>query len=111
MADLPQRACTRPDYQRTIDRYRGSAASRGYGQAWSRDRDIWIRRNPLCCDPYQRHPNEARPTNVRDHKVRRALGGPDHDSNYQPLCYECDAYKRALEAQGKAGTWETEKTH
>lgn len=49
-----------------------------------------------------------RPTAVRDHIVRKVLGGPDVEWNYQPLCRECDAYKRSLESQGKAGTWETE---
>lgn len=109
MAQLPGKSGAAANRKRLDDRYRGSAASRGYGSTWQKDRAVWIQRNPICCDPYARHVGQRRPTNVRDHKVRRVLGGPDSDENYQPLCFECDGYKRHLESRGLAGTWETER--
>lgn len=64
---------------RLYDDRRGSSAQRGYGYAWRKRREEFIKKNPICrrC---------TRPTSDVDHIVPRARGGSDDDSNLQGLC-------------------------
>lgn len=37
------------------DQQRGSASQRGYGAYWRRLRLLFLRRHPLCADPFREH--------------------------------------------------------
>mgnify|MGYP003651026733 CR=1 FL=1 len=77
------------------DKYRGSAASRGYGSRWRRLRRMILNRHPLCvhCD------GSVAATEV-DHIVPRAAGGNDAPENLQGLCKSCHSRKTATEDGG-----------
>ena len=81
-----------PAHRRMTDD-RPSAASRGYGGAWRKDRRAFLARNPICVDPFNRHPNEVRPAVHSDHIMPRAAGGGDGWDNLQALCASCHSYK------------------
>lgn len=105
MADRPARPCLHPGcpaisrsgsrctaHQRQADqqhnRQRGSSTARGYGSQWQRlrlailDRDAWT-----CgyCGAYA--------TTV-DHRIPKARGGTDDESNLMAACLRCNSGKR-----------------
>ena len=79
------------------DRQRGTAAQRGYGSRWRRLRAMYLRRHPLCTDPYQIHGNEVVAATQVDHIVPRKQGGTDQWDNLQGLCASCHSRKTAQE--------------
>ena len=64
---------------RLYDDRRGSSTQRGYGYAWQQRRKEFIKTHPTCSKC-------SRPTTDVDHRVPKAQGGSDDDSNLQPLC-------------------------
>ncbi|RVK61930.1 HNH endonuclease [Sinorhizobium meliloti] len=44
----PAGAPTRQEQKRQADKWRGSASDRGYNHRWSKARDTFLSRNPLC---------------------------------------------------------------
>lgn len=81
--------------QAAYDRDRGTAAQRGYGGRWQRLRAIVLRANPLCVDPYHRHPEQVVPATEVDHIIPKRQGGTDSVDNLQSLCRECHNAKTA----------------
>lgn len=59
------------------------------------------RANPLCaCCSKQ---GRVSATTEVDHVIPLHLGGPDHESNLQGLCYDCHQEKTAAEAKDRGG--------
>ena len=85
------RPCPIHDAQRQPDR-RASAAARGYGHRWRRQRAAYLRQHPLCARCLQQ--GRETPAVVVDHIVPKAQGGLDHPDNYQSLCRRCDNWKK-----------------
>ena len=76
------------------DRWRGSAASRGYGAAWRKLRKRVLLEEPIC-----RKCRKVAATEV-DHLVPREAGGSDERENLQGLCKPCHSNKTATEDGG-----------
>lgn len=74
---------------------RPSAAARGYGPRWRRLARMFLRRHPLCADPFGVHGGGCVPAEQVDHVVPRRAGGTDDWSNLQGLCARCHARKTA----------------
>ena len=85
------------------DARRGSRHARGYGTEWDRKRRIILRRdNGLCQVCLQK--GFVQEGNTVDHKVPKAEGGTDDDSNLQTICDDCHKEKTAQEAlRGRLG--------
>jgi 5-methylcytosine-specific restriction protein A len=95
-----ERAAQRKQTARTYDRYRGSAASRGYDGRWQRYRATYLQQHPLCahCDAR----GETVPATVVDHKQPHK-GNAElfwNAENHQPLCERCHNVKTATKDGG-----------
>lgn len=80
---------------------RGSAASRGYGHAWRKAREGFLRSHPLCV-MHQRQ-GKSVPATVVDHITphRGDMGLFWDKGNWQALCAAChDSAKQRLERSG-----------
>lgn len=90
-----------PHARRESRRYemaRGSAAQRGYDEAWRRLRAAKLRVNPWCqADGCSSAASEV------DHKISRAAGGTEAWANLQSLCKSCHSRKTAVEARATGG--------
>jgi len=89
-------------HARWHERARGSAARRGYDARWRKVREMVLREQPLCADPFGIHAarGEVVLATEVDHIVPLAQGGTNERSNLQPLCKSCHARKTALEDGG-----------
>ncbi|QXV57344.1 HNH endonuclease [Amycolatopsis sp. TNS106] len=90
----------RRDQRRETDQARGTAAERGYGRDWQRNRAAYPREHRLCVQCRQ-------PATVADHypETRRSLvarGVPDPDAwhRLRPLCKTCHDRHTALTSPG-----------
>jgi 5-methylcytosine-specific restriction protein A len=92
----PEHAAQR---QAEYDARRGSAASRGYGRKWRKIRLMYLRRHPLCEDPYGVHAEhgETVPATEVDHQTPLREGGSHRVDNLQALCRACHSRKTAIE--------------
>lgn len=98
------------------DSRRGSASSRGYGHAWQKARDAFLRDKPLCAE----HAKQGRSVaaQVVDHikapRLNEARDSGDAEqlaaayslfwsrTNWQPLCKRChDSIKQREEKSGR----------
>ena len=77
---------------------RPSAARRGYGRDWRRLRAMYLRRNPLCADPFGIHGGLPVVASEVDHIVPLSRGGGNDWDNLQSLCKSCHSRKTALES-------------
>lgn len=108
MPSSPPTACLMPGCPNTVasgqgayckghrgegDKGRGNRHERGYGNAWGKVSRRYLRHHPVCCDPYDRHPQVVTPSYATDHIKPRAAGGGDEWANFQALCKSCHAYK------------------
>lgn len=82
-----------------LDAARGTSTQRGYDWQWRKYRNAYLRRFPLCRDPYRRHngmPVEATVVDhITPHRGDRRLFWDPH--NHQPLCATCHNFKTATE--------------
>ena len=69
------------------ERQRGTSTARGYGAAWRKIRDAYIKAHPTCEDCGQAPSTEV------DHVVSKRRGGRDHPSNLRALCGGCHRRK------------------
>ena len=60
-----------------------------------------LARNPLCVDPFKRHPNAAVLSTIADHIVPLHDGGGWALENGQGLCGRCHAVKTARETMSR----------
>jgi 5-methylcytosine-specific restriction protein A len=86
-----------------LDARRGSAASRGYNNAWRKFRAAYLGRHPLCCACQA----AGRITEARevDHIVplKQAPDRKYDEANLQALCSPCHSTKTAREDGGFGG--------
>lgn len=75
---------------------RTSAASRGYGWQWTKQREQVMLRDCGLCQVCARQGIVALATEV-DHITPKAEGGTDADANLQAICGPCHKAKTALE--------------
>jgi 5-methylcytosine-specific restriction enzyme A len=93
--------CDKHNRRATADKQRGNSNERGYDYRWRMFSEGYRQRNPLCIDPYSRHPGQVVPSSQTDHIVSLERGGEKYDeSNLQPLCDACHSYKTSLEDGG-----------
>lgn len=82
---------------------RRSRHERGYGSAWTKLRDIVMRRDAYLCQPCKRTDRLTQAKQV-DHIVPKFEGGTDDLDNLQAICLACHAVKTDTEsarAQGR----------
>lgn len=82
------------------DKWRGSAASRGYDRAWRRCRDAFIAANPLCVFCLAK--GELVAAREVDH-IKTISTRPDLRldwSNLRPLCKSCHSARTARDQRG-----------
>lgn len=85
---------------RQYDRYRGTAAQRGYDSRWRRARDRYLAEHPLCEECLKKGIIE--PAEVVDHRIPHK-GDPVlfwDESNWQALSKRCHDRKTAKEDGG-----------
>jgi 5-methylcytosine-specific restriction endonuclease McrA len=78
---------------------RVSAARRGYGHAWRKQRMMYLSEHPICENPFGFPHHVVAATDV-DHIIAKRYGGPDSFDNYQSLCHRCHSIKTRLEMSG-----------
>lgn len=95
---------SRQEQKQVADKWRGSAASRGYNHRWSKARDTFLRSRPLCIGCLAEGRTEA--ASVVDH-VDPHHGDPDKfwdTAMWQPCCkWHHDSVKQRLELMYAAG--------
>lgn len=94
---------------KAYDRYRGSAAERGYNSRWRRYRAQYIREHPLCCECEQA--GIVTPTFAVDHIIPHR-GDPElfwDPANHQPLCKRHHDQKTVREDGGFGNARRTER--
>lgn len=81
---------------RDKDRARGTAAQRGYGSKWQRERLAYLRQHPICAI---RHHCRGAPATVVEHIVphRGDMKLMWSRSNWQPACKRCADWKTATQ--------------
>ena len=81
---------------------RPTSGARGYGGRWQRLARMFLRRHPLCADPFGVHAAERGivPAECVDHIVPLRRGGSNDESNLQALCTSCHARKTVLHDGG-----------
>lgn len=85
---------------------RPSSSRRGYDRRWRALRKRVLAEEPICRDPYKRHPGRLAPTTDIDHIIPRSCGGEDERKNLQGLCHSCHSYKTLVierNVQGSGG--------
>lgn len=85
----------RPNRNARARDQRPSAALRGYGHAWRKLRALILAERPLC-----EAPGCNRPAKDVDHRVARAKGGTDDESNLVAYCHSCHSKKTVAEDNG-----------
>lgn len=80
---------------RRRDGRRGTAASRGYGSRWQKERETFLALYPICADPYNLHPDVTVVATVVDH-IEPHRGDESlfwNPKNWQSLCKPCHDFK------------------
>ncbi len=81
---------------------RPTSGARGYGGRWQRLARMFLRRHPLCADPFGIHAagRGVVAAECIDHIVPLRRGGSNDESNLQALCTSCHARKTVLHDGG-----------
>ena len=89
----------RREARRLEDRFRPSAAARGYDSRWRRTRARFLREHPYCAEPLC-----FRPATDAHHRDGKGPNGPlGHDpSNLQALCH---GHHSRVTAREQPGGW------
>jgi len=87
-------------HARQAEQQRGTSTARGYGYQWRKIRDAFLQKHPWCSDPFGDHLGELVKATQADHKIPKALGGTDDESNLDPKCDHCHDKKTAKEDGG-----------
>lgn len=80
-----------------------SSTARGYGYAWQKAREGFLRSHPLCVMHQQRGKVEAATVvdHIKPHRGDQKLFWDQ--ANWQPLCKPChDSFKQRQEKSGRA---------
>lgn len=89
--------------KRFSDPNRGSRHERGYGTAWDKLRLVILERDCGLCQPCAAL-DRVTVGNIVDHKVPKAQGGSDDESNLQAICAAC--HKAKTQAESRGATWD-----
>jgi 5-methylcytosine-specific restriction protein A len=87
-----------------IDIARPQSQKRGYDNRWKSYASRFLKNNPVCVDPSQRHVGRVVPASQVDHIIPHKMDMKifwDTD-NHQALCASCGGYKSATEKGGRA---------
>jgi len=112
--------CTRPgcrqlnctqhkeEARKQYDRWRGSAASRGFGHNWRKLRLMTLHAQPTCV--YCEAVGLVVPSDSVDHRLPKSKGGDDSPGNLAGTCQRCNYRKRDMTeaefiAMRKRETW------
>ena len=102
---LPKRACSQSGCRELVsdgsrcERHKRSHTARHDpiydGAGWKEYSRAFLKANPLCCDPFDRHPGRTVAATCTGH--RRAHRGDvtlfRDPSNHYPLCNSCNAFQ------------------
>lgn len=80
--------------------HRGSRHERGYGTAWDKLRERILRRDAGLCQPCKRRGHITPGCRTVDHRVPKARGGSDDESNCEAICLSCHKAKTQAESRG-----------
>ena len=59
---------------------------------------MFLRRHPLCADPFGDHGGRLVPATDVDHILPKAAGGTNDEINLQALCHVCHSKKTAVQS-------------
>jgi 5-methylcytosine-specific restriction protein A len=96
--DGSSRCDQHPKANSFADKKRGTRHERGYGTAWSKLREIVLKRDQGLCQPCEAAGRVTLAHEV-DHRVPKAEGGTDAESNLQSICRICHLAKTQAEAK------------
>ncbi|OGB26202.1 MAG: hypothetical protein A3I66_00690 [Burkholderiales bacterium RIFCSPLOWO2_02_FULL_57_36] len=96
--DGSSRCAKHPQANRFADKKRGSRHERGYGTAWTKLRESVLKRDAGLCQPCMELDRVTLAREV-DHKIPKAEGGTDEESNLQSICCACHLEKTQAEAK------------
>jgi 5-methylcytosine-specific restriction protein A len=87
---------------------RASANQRGYGARWRKVREMYLRANPICSDPFGFHASAGEVVLAVDvhHKIAKRNGGKDIRENFEGLCHSC--HSRVTSGEGRGDQKATE---
>ena len=86
--------------KRFSDPTRGNRHQRGYGTAWDKLRLAILARDCGLCQPCAAL-GRVTAGNIVDHKVPKARGGSDDESQLQTICAPCHQAKTLAESRGQ----------
>lgn len=92
------RCAKHPQANRFADKKRGNRHERGYGTAWTKLRAFVLERDRGVCQPCEAAGRITLAHEV-DHKVPKAEGGTDDETNLQSICRACHLTKTKEEAK------------
>ena len=85
------------------DKKRGNRYERGYGNDWTKLRNVIMRRDSYLCQVCLAV-GRVTPAHAVDHIVPKANNGTDDPSNLQSICKPCHATKTAVESAIMGGS-------
>ncbi|MDO9235989.1 MAG: HNH endonuclease [Aquabacterium sp.] len=100
--DGTSRCPKHPQTNRFADKQRGTRHERGYGSAWDKLRALILARDAGLCQPCSKKDRVSLASAV-DHRIPKAEGGTDEESNLQSICRACHLEKTAAEAKRGIG--------
>lgn len=96
--DGSSRCAKHPKVNSFADKKRGNRHERGYGTAWTKLREFVLNRDQGLCQPCEAAGRVTLAHEV-DHKIPKAEGGTDAESNLQAICRTCHLEKTTAEAK------------
>jgi 5-methylcytosine-specific restriction protein A len=91
----------KPHQPAQVDAQRGGGTKRGYGYAWQKFRDRWLKEHPLCA--YCLRTNRTTTATLVDHIIphRGDMELFWRDGNHQSLCDSCHSSIKQREEKRK----------
>ncbi len=96
--DGTSRCPKHPQANRFADKQRGTRHERGYGTAWTKLRELILKRDAGLCQVCRTAGRIALAREV-DHITPKAEGGTDSEGNLQAICRACHLTKTQAEAK------------
>lgn len=107
--DGSSRCAKHPKANSFADKKRGNRHERGYGTAWTKLREFVLKRDEGLCKPCKAAGRVTLASEV-DHRIPKAEGGTDDESNLQAICRTCHLDKTQAEAKrGVSKGWGASK--
>lgn len=103
------RCANHPKAGSFADKKRGNRHERGYGNDWTKLRNVIMRRDSYLCQVCLAV-GRVTPAHAVDHIVPKANGGTDDPNNLQSICKPCHTTKTAVESAMTGGPAASEPT-